>query len=85
MVIKEAVIGEGATLKRITAKARGSAGPIRKRTSHIRIVLTDEIPIVRRSERVQAKKTVKKNKKKAPITQKAVEAVLSSAETTATA
>lgn len=64
LVIKEAVIGEGPTLKRITAKARGSAGPIRKRTSHIRIVLTDEVPVVRRSDRAQEKKEAKSSKKK---------------------
>jgi len=57
LVIKEAVVGEAPTLKRITPKARGSAGPIRKRTSHIRIVLTDEIPIVRRSDKPKTKKT----------------------------
>ena len=57
LVIKEAVVGEAPTLKRITPKARGSAGPIRKRTSHIRIVLTDEVPIVRRSDSVQTKKS----------------------------
>lgn len=57
LVIKEAVVGEAPTLKRITPKARGSAGPIRKRTSHIRIVLTDEVPIVRRSDRAKTKKS----------------------------
>ena len=66
LVIKEAVIGEATTLKRITPKARGSAGPIRKRTSHIRIVLTDEVPIVRRSDRAKEKKKRAKNNKKEP-------------------
>ena len=42
LMVKEAVIGEGPTLKRFLPKARGSAGRIRKRTSHIRIVVTDK-------------------------------------------
>ena len=45
LVVKEAVVGEGPTFKRFQPKARGSAGPIRKRTSHIRIILTDAAPI----------------------------------------
>lgn len=40
--VKEAVVGEGPTMRRFQPKARGSAGPIRKRTSHIRVVVTDE-------------------------------------------
>ena len=43
LLVKEAVIGEGATMKRSRPKARGMSGRIRKRTSHIRIVVTDEI------------------------------------------
>lgn len=39
--VKEAVANEGPRLKRYQPKARGSAGPIIKRTSHIQIVLTD--------------------------------------------
>ncbi|MGI6354324.1 MAG: 50S ribosomal protein L22 [Lentisphaeria bacterium] len=42
LIVKEAVIGEGPTLKRFLPKARGSAGRIRKRTSHIRIAVTDQ-------------------------------------------
>ncbi len=65
LVVKEAVVGEGPTLKRSQPKARGSAGPIRKRTSHIRVILTDEIEIVRREDKPKSKKsTTKKAVKK---------------------
>jgi large subunit ribosomal protein L22 len=40
--IKEAVAGAGPTMKRFTPKARGSAGPILKRSCQVRIVLSDE-------------------------------------------
>jgi large subunit ribosomal protein L22 len=64
LVVKEAIVGEGPTLKRIMARARGSASRILKRTSHIRIVLSDEIPIetreTRREKREQEKKAAKK-------------------------
>ncbi len=39
--IKEAVAQTATTLRRVTAKARGSAGPILKRSCHIKIVLSD--------------------------------------------
>jgi len=40
--IKEAAALTAPTMKRFTPKARGSAGPILKRSSHIKIVLSDE-------------------------------------------
>ena len=42
LVVKEAVVGEGPTFKRMMTRARGSGARILKRTSHIRIILTDE-------------------------------------------
>jgi large subunit ribosomal protein L22 len=39
LVIKEAVIGAGPTLRRFMPRAKGSAGAILKRTSHISITL----------------------------------------------
>ncbi len=41
MIIKEAVIGAGPTHKRHQPRARGSAGAILKRTSHISITLAE--------------------------------------------
>ncbi len=66
LVVQEAVVGEGATFKRFQPKARGSAGPIRKRTSHIRIVLTDEIEIKRRDKAAKTKKPRAKKAAPAP-------------------
>ena len=43
LFVKLAVIGEGPTMKRFQPKARGMAGRINKRTSHVTITLTDEI------------------------------------------
>ena len=65
LVVKEAVVGEGPTLKRIMARARGSASGILKRTSHIRIVLSDEIPIETRETRKAKQKEAQRAAKKA--------------------
>src|SRR5205814_2612941 len=54
LVVKEAVVGEGPTMKRMMARARGSGSRILKRTSHIRIILTDEIKVETREQRKAA-------------------------------
>ncbi|MFM8656689.1 MAG: uL22 family ribosomal protein, partial [Chthoniobacterales bacterium] len=63
--------GEGPTYQRFIPKARASAGPIRKPTSHIRIIVSDEIA----NETRETKKAAKKNtasKKPAAKTKAAV-------------
>ncbi len=40
--VKRAVFDEGASMRRFWPRARGSASPIEKQTSHITVVLTDE-------------------------------------------
>ena len=63
LLVKEAVVGEGPTFKRMQTRARGSGSRILKRTSHIRIVLTDEKP-----EREH--KATEKTEEKAAATEK---------------
>jgi large subunit ribosomal protein L22 len=42
LIVREAFALTAGRLKRFTPKARGSAGPIIKRNSHIKIVLSDQ-------------------------------------------
>src|SRR5437879_12498594 len=49
LVVKEATVGEGPTMKRMMTRARGSGSRILKRSSHIRIILNDEIEIKTRA------------------------------------
>ncbi len=42
LVVREAVAGQARSLKRFVPKARGSAGPIRKRSCHVKIVVSDQ-------------------------------------------
>ena len=70
LVVKEATVGEGPTMKRMMPRARGSGSRILKRSSHIRIILTDEIEIKRREKKKGQKKKPKKataRKKAEPI------------------
>ena len=42
LVVSEAFANEGPTLKRFRPRAKGSASPINKRTSHITVVVTEK-------------------------------------------
>jgi large subunit ribosomal protein L22 len=44
LVITKAIVNEGPKLKRFTPAAMGRATPIKKRTSHIEIVVADQAP-----------------------------------------
>src|SRR6476620_12050267 len=63
LVVKEATVGEGPTMKRMMTRARGSGSRILKRSSHIRIVLTDEIEIKTRDKKKGGKKPGASKKK----------------------
>lgn len=41
LIVKTALAGRGPTMKRFVPKARGSAGPILKRTCHVKIIVSD--------------------------------------------
>jgi large subunit ribosomal protein L22 len=62
LVVKQAVAGEGPTLKRMHTRARGGGARINKRTAHIKITLTEAEPV----EKPVKAKGIKKNKPKNP-------------------
>ncbi|MBV9126531.1 MAG: 50S ribosomal protein L22, partial [Verrucomicrobia bacterium] len=73
LVVKEATVGEGPTMKRSMSRARGSSSMIAKRTSHIRIILTDEIELEKREPRKAATGTKRKPQTTAAAAPKAKE------------
>lgn len=63
LYVKTIVADSGATLKRFRPRAMGRAAPIRKRTTHITIVLSDE-PKPVKEKKVKAVKAKKVSTKK---------------------
>src|ERR1700745_3544280 len=63
LVVKEATVGEGPTMKRMMTRGRGSGSRILKRSAHIRIILTDEIEIKTRDKKKGGKKSGASKKK----------------------
>jgi large subunit ribosomal protein L22 len=79
LIIKEAVAGEGPTLKRMHTRARGGGARINKRTAHIKIILTEaEIPVEKpkaksaKAKKPKAIKPVVNEKKNSPEKEKQV-------------
>ena len=58
LIVKEAVIGAGPTMKRHKPRARGSAGAIIKRTSHIFITLAEASEEEAKKKRINVSKKV---------------------------
>lgn len=74
LMIKEAVIGAGPTMRRFKPRAKGSAGAIIKRTSHISITLVGAPP--EKKKRAPKKAAAKKadkptEKEEAPASEEA--------------
>ena len=65
LVVKEAIAGEGPTLKRMHTRARGGGARINKRTAHIKITLTEAEPIEKPVKPKGIKKTKPKSTKPA--------------------
>jgi len=63
LFIKDIVVDEGATLKRSQPRAFGRAGAIRKRSSHVTVVLGEKQPSKSKKKKTD-KKTEKKEEKK---------------------
>jgi large subunit ribosomal protein L22 len=59
LIVKQAVAGEGPTMKRMHTRARGGGARINKRSAHIRITLTEAEPAVEKPKKAPA---VKKSK-----------------------
>ena len=63
LVVSEAYVNQGPTLKRIRPRAQGRAYRINKKTSHITLVLTEDEDKHDREARKAAQREAKKEKK----------------------
>ncbi|MCX6460375.1 MAG: 50S ribosomal protein L22 [Actinobacteria bacterium] len=74
LVVSEAYVDEGPTMKRFRPRAQGRAARIRKRTSHITIVVESRTPVARPTAAKTAKKATPKPAKAPAETSKAASA-----------
>ncbi|MEX2581110.1 MAG: 50S ribosomal protein L22 [Verrucomicrobiales bacterium] len=65
LFVKSAVVGEGPTFKRFKPRARGSGAAILKRTSHLTVVLSDEVAADDKPEKKRSVSAKKKTATKA--------------------
>jgi len=72
LVVKQAVAGEGPTLKRMHTRARGSGARINKRTAHIKITLTEAEPVEKKvkPKGIERDKTKSSSKAAKPVAEK---------------
>lgn len=68
LYIKELIVDEGIKLKRFRAKGFGRAASIQKKTSHIRLLLDERTPGLRKDKKARAKKeTIEETAKEAKV------------------
>ncbi len=77
LVIKEAVIGAGPTMRRFKPRAKGSAGAIIKRTSHISVTLVGSPP--EKKKRAPKKKAAARKDDGAPSAKESDQAATATA------
>jgi large subunit ribosomal protein L22 len=71
LVITEAYVDEGPTLKRFRPRAQGRASRINKRTSHITVTVLHPEPVERTAKKAAAKKTTATKATSEPTAKKA--------------
>jgi large subunit ribosomal protein L22 len=82
LVVSEAFVDEGPTMKRIRPRAQGRAYRVRKRSSHITVIVSDGVAIIKPVKAVKPPKeaAAPKAEAKAPAVKKAPAAKKAPAE-----